>query len=170
MVALKPVVHHFPYFSYELTFFRHTTILCHIMPHCLICQRHGNRWNKPVQPLSSVGRLHVSHCYQLPSGVGASFLVGDMHMEPGMVRIIWKMRIFVSHVKLDKHVPKLGKWLETAWKVTGHQSILRIPGSFPTALHQWHVRNWKHEPKPPVVGFITGESRLTLFDTGWGPH
>jgi hypothetical protein len=111
-------------------FFRHTTILCHIMPHCLICQRHGNRWNKPVQPLSSVGRLHVSHCYQLPSGVGASFLVGDMHMEPGMVRIIWKMRIFVCHVKLDKHVPKLGKWLETAWKVTGHQGILRIPGSF----------------------------------------
>jgi hypothetical protein len=32
------------------------------------------------------------------------------------------------------------------------------------------VRNWKHEPKPPVVGFITGESCLTLFDTGWGPH
>ena len=111
--SLKARGSSFSIFFYELTFF---SAYYYTMPYYAplfdLSETHGNRWNKPVQPLSSVGRLHVSHCYQLPSGVGASFLVGDMHMEPGMVRIIWKMtkmRIFVCHVKLDKYVSKLGK-------------------------------------------------------------
>ena len=57
----------------------------------------------------------------------------------------------------------LGKWLDT--KVFWGFRVLSNSTSPVTC-----VRNWKHEPKPPVVGFITGESCLTLFDTGWGPH